>query len=167
MRRLIVLFFVFLCLLFHSHAQVMTKTVGLDPAVCAPTNVIQVFTDTAVTYCYFIQNTDDVTYTMHDLVDDQLGTILSGFMFSLTPGTSVWLTQTANISADTTNVATWTLSVPGGPTVTTTATATVTTQPLQQAPIPTLSEWGVILLGVFLLGIGVLTLRRQNSHSSV
>ena len=34
-------------------------------------------------------NTGDVTLNLHDLVDDQLGTIFSGLSYALAPGSSV------------------------------------------------------------------------------
>jgi hypothetical protein len=95
-------------------AIVVTKTVGLDPAACAPTSTATLPVGGGiVTYCYEVANTGAVTLTRHTLVDDRLGTILSNFHFTLVPGASVFLTQTATITSTTTNVATWTASNPG------------------------------------------------------
>ena len=85
-----------------------TKTVGTDPNVCATTGDIIVGPGTDVYYCYDVVNTGTLTLTLHDLVDTELGTILDDFAFSLTPGSSVFLTQTANILTTTVNTATWT-----------------------------------------------------------
>lgn len=89
-------------------AIVLTKTVGLDINACAPTDTIAVPQNTEVTYCYFVENTGNTPFNLHDLVDSELGSILSGFAYDLTPGSSVWLTQTATIAVTTLNTATWT-----------------------------------------------------------
>jgi hypothetical protein len=86
----------------------LNKTVGLDSSICADTDEIDVAEGTAVTYCFEITNSTPITLTLHDLVDNHLGTILDGFAFSLTPGASVFLTQTAVITQTTVNTATWT-----------------------------------------------------------
>jgi hypothetical protein len=71
-----------------------------------------------------------VTLNLHDLVDDQLGTILSGFNFALAPGASVntvaaGLTLPAIITMPTLNTATWTAYNTGGASVTAEASAFV------------------------------------------
>ncbi|MCA9970191.1 MAG: choice-of-anchor J domain-containing protein, partial [Anaerolineales bacterium] len=86
----------------------LNKTVGTDPSACATSNSIVVGPNTDVTYCYEILNTGAVTLTLHDLSDTELGSILSGFAYTLTPGASVWLTTTANLTQTTVNTATWT-----------------------------------------------------------
>jgi hypothetical protein len=68
---------------------------------------------TAVTYCFLVTNTGLTTFTRHDLEDSHLGTILDGFPYNLTPGASVFLTQTAVITQTTVNTATWTAYNPG------------------------------------------------------
>ncbi len=67
----------------------LVKTVGTDPGVCAPDSNITVPAGTEVYYCYTVTNTGDVTLNLHDLVDDQLGTLFTGFAYALTPGSSV------------------------------------------------------------------------------
>ncbi len=67
----------------------LAKTVGTDPGICAATNSLAVAPGTDVYYCYEVTNTGTITLGLHDLADDQLGTILSGFPFTLTPGASV------------------------------------------------------------------------------
>lgn len=106
---------------------VLTKTVGTDPFTCADTNSITVDSGTAATYCYEITNTGDITLTLHDLTDSQLGTIFVDFPFDLEPGNTVFITQTTTITSSVTNVASWTAYNPG-PTDVITATdiATVT-----------------------------------------
>ncbi len=68
---------------------VITKTVGTTPGVCATTSEITVTTGTTVYYCYAVQNTGNITLTDHYLLDSVLGSILSGFAYTLTPGSSV------------------------------------------------------------------------------
>ncbi|MCI0398306.1 MAG: hypothetical protein L0322_25700, partial [Chloroflexi bacterium] len=89
-------------------AITLDKTVGADPDVCAVTDPITVPFGTDVTYCYEVTNTGLVTFTLHDLVDSELGTILNAFPYVLAPGASAFLTQTTNITQTTVNTATWT-----------------------------------------------------------
>lgn len=109
----------------------LVKTVGTTPGVCAPTSNITVAPGTTVYYCYTVTNTGNVTLDLHTLVDDQLGTIFSGFNYSLAPGASVntvaaGLSIPAVINTPTTNTATWTAStLTSGLTATATATAFV------------------------------------------
>ena len=114
----------------------LTKTAGTDPAVCAVTNAITVTVGTPVYYCYNIENTGTITLTLHDLVDNRLGTILSSFPYTLTPGASAFLTQTTTITQTTVNTATWTAYNPG-PTdvVSDTDTATVMVQTAEAADL--------------------------------
>ena len=109
----------------------LSKTVGTDPLVCALGDSIVVAPGTDVTYCFNITNTGDVELTVHDLVDDHLGTLLSGFPYALTPGASAFLTDTITITSTTVNTATWT-AYNAGPSnvVTATDTATVTVEAL-------------------------------------
>ena len=91
----------------------MTKTVGTDPAVCAATDEITVPAGTTVYYCFTVTNTGDATLDLHDLADDQLGSIFNAFSYDLEPGDStdtvaLGLSISAVITVDTTNTATWT-----------------------------------------------------------
>ena len=97
----------------------LTKTVGIDPAECAQADELLVFAGTEVYYCYEVKNTGVVTFPMHWLDDDPIGTILDEFPYNLGPGDSVdtvtaGLTISDVINADTTNVATWTAQVTYG-----------------------------------------------------
>lgn len=92
----------------------VTKTVGLNPGVCATTKQITVTTGTMVYYCYTIQNTGAITLTEHYLDDTRLGTILSGFVYTLTPGASVFVTASATLTQTTTNIAEWEAYAEGG-----------------------------------------------------
>ena len=109
---------------------VLVKTVGTDPEICALTDEITVLAGSDVTYCYTVENTGEVPLGFHDLDDSELGSILSAFPYTLSPGASAFLTQTATISATTVNTATWT-AYNAGPidVVTATDTATVTLMP--------------------------------------
>jgi hypothetical protein len=114
-----------------NSAIAITKTVGTDAGVCATTNAITVTAGTTVYYCYEVTNTGDITLTLHDLEDDELGTILDGFAYDLAPGASVdtvaaGLTISATIDATTTNTAIWTAYNDATVTATATASATVT-----------------------------------------
>ncbi|MBE2198541.1 MAG: S8 family serine peptidase [Anaerolinea sp.] len=91
----------------------LTKTVGTEAAVCATTSEITVDSGDVVYYCYEVSNTGDVPLPLHDLVDDQLGTIFTGFAYNLQPGESVntvaaGLTISQTIYLTTTNTAVWT-----------------------------------------------------------
>ncbi|MGQ9904545.1 MAG: S8 family serine peptidase [Anaerolineae bacterium] len=98
---------------------VITKTVGTAPGVCATTTEITVAAGTTVHYCYTVQNTGNITLTVHDLNDDVLGTILSGFVYTLTPGSSIdtvaaGLTISQVVTQTVTNVAEWEAYADGG-----------------------------------------------------
>jgi uncharacterized repeat protein (TIGR01451 family) len=105
----------------------LTKTVGTDSSVCATTDEITVVGGTAVTYCFEVENTGDLTLNLHDLDDSELGSILSGLSYALDPGASVFITETVVITATTINTATWTAYNAGPADVATASdTATVT-----------------------------------------
>jgi hypothetical protein len=109
---------------------VFTKTVGLDASTCAAANSAVLPAGGAdVTYCYAVENTGNVTFTLHTLVDDQLGTILSNTPYTLGPGATYFLTQTVYLTQTTVNSATWTADDGRGNTASGNATATVTSQP--------------------------------------
>lgn len=108
---------------------VLTKTVGLDPAVCASGASLDLTTGplgTNVTYCYEVTNTGVYTLDRHDLVDDRLGAILDDFSYNLAPGATVFLTSTAVVTQTTVNTATWTAVISGSESISATATATAT-----------------------------------------
>ena len=96
-------------------AVTLAKTVGTVPGVCAATNAVTVSTGTDVYYCFQATNTGTVTFELHDLVDDHLGTILNNFPYTLAPGASspeVIVPDTA--TATVTNTATWTAADSAG-----------------------------------------------------
>jgi 3D (Asp-Asp-Asp) domain-containing protein len=108
----------------------IVKTVGTDPGVCGTESSITVPAGTEVYYCYTVTNTGDATLNLHTLVDDQLGTLFSGFAYALTPGSSVstvdaGLSIPAMITMPTLNTATWTAYNDGGPEVVAEASAFV------------------------------------------
>ena len=86
----------------------LSKTVGTDPEACGTEQSITVLPGTEVFYCYTVTNTGSATATTHDLVDDQLGTLVSGLEYALAPGASTSVTEPAVIEQDTVNIATWT-----------------------------------------------------------
>jgi subtilisin-like proprotein convertase family protein len=83
-------------------------TVGTDPSTCATTNTITVMVGTHVTYCYTVTNFSPNVYTLHDLADSKLGTILTDFPYSLAPGDSAFVTVTVPMNVTTVNTAKWT-----------------------------------------------------------
>ena len=112
----------------------LAKTVGTTPGVCAATSNITVPEGTTVYYCYTVTNTGDTTLDLHDLSDDQLGTIFTGLAYALTPGSSVNTVQaglsiSAVMNTTTTNVGNWTAYNVAGAQATATATAVVNVTP--------------------------------------
>ncbi len=112
----------------------MTKTVGTDPAACATTDNITVAEGTDVYYCYTVTNTGDVALPLHDLVDDQLGTLLDDFPFDLAPGATVSTVDAGAVisitaTSSVTNTAVWTAFVDPSVTASFTDTATVMVMP--------------------------------------
>jgi len=147
----------------------LTKTVGTEPGVCATASEITVAPGTTVYYCYTItNNTSDRTFTLHDLVDDQLGTIFTGLNYTLTPGSSVstvaaGLSLAAVITTTTTNTATWTAYNAAAPDpISARASATVNVgQSVEK--VPTLSEWGMIFMSLMLVGTAIWMMRRRQT----
>jgi hypothetical protein len=86
----------------------LVKTVGLDANECAVSDHVQILTDTLVTYCFTLVNQGELTFTVHDLVDSQLGTILDGFEYDLLPGESYYITRSVTVTRTTISFATWT-----------------------------------------------------------
>lgn len=108
-----------------------TKTVGTDPNACATTDSITIPAGgggTDVTYCYSMTNTGNVTFELHTVTDDQLGTVLGpGFPAVVGPGTSAYFTYTTLITQTTVNSATWSATdAAGGNAASAFGSATVT-----------------------------------------
>ena len=101
----------------------LSKTVGTTPGVCATTSKVTVAAGTTVYYCYQVENTGNVTFTYHSLVDSELGTLFSNSFYVLGPGDmSPPYFASATINITTTNVATWTAATAlGGYTANTSA----------------------------------------------
>ena len=106
-------------------AIVLTKTVGLDPAVCATTNTQVVLAGTEVVYCYRVRNTGNIAFDFHDLYDDPLGLVLFHWPAALAPGATLAITHAVPITATTTNEGTWTAFRADGLWATDSDTATV------------------------------------------
>jgi hypothetical protein len=87
----------------------VTKTVGLDPDVCATSDQLMVTAGTAIVYCYFAVNTGDITLTNHTVEDDKIGVLLDNQVITLTPGPNsiVFFTAALFINATTINTVTW------------------------------------------------------------
>ncbi len=149
-------------------AITLMKTVGTVAGVCSDTTEINVSPGTTVYYCYTVTNTGNVTLNLHDLVDDELGTIFTGLNYALTPGSNVntvaaGLSIPAVINTTTTNTATWTAYNAGAANQTTAqASATVIVEETDKS-IPTLSEWGMILMSLLLTGTAIWMIRRRQT----
>lgn len=95
----------------------VSKTVGpfqgSKPDSCPTESLLIVTPGTMVTYCFEIENTGPVALTLHDLIDDDFGTILESYPFVLEPGASIWLTESGVINQETAASATWTAYNPG------------------------------------------------------
>jgi predicted extracellular nuclease len=116
----------------------LTKTVGLVPGVCAATSEISVLAGTDVYYCYEVSNSGNITLTLHDLTDSELGPIFTGLPYDLGPGASVdtvtaGLEISATINTTTTNSALWT-AYNVGPADVVTATAEATVNAIPRLP---------------------------------
>jgi subtilisin-like proprotein convertase family protein len=149
-----------------------TKTVGMDPNACATTNSIIIPAGgggTNVTYCYEMTNTGNVTFELHTILDDQLGTVVGPELpATVGPGNSASFTATTLITQTTVNIASWTASdVDYVYVITATDTATVT----QGAPTDvSLSSFGsdgvdfspvwIVAMFAIILGFGFI-LRRK------
>lgn len=92
----------------------LNKTVGEDPLVCAAADSITVPAGSVVTYCYTVTNTGPLPLVSHDLVDDQLGTILNNLTYNLVPGASAFITQSVTVNGTVSGNATWTGSTADG-----------------------------------------------------
>ncbi|MEW5986507.1 MAG: hypothetical protein AB1791_07740 [Chloroflexota bacterium] len=106
-------------------AVTLTKTVGLESNLCATGDYLVVEPGAEVTYCYQVTNTGTMTLTTHDLVDTELGPLLTGFFYDLPPGATTLLTTTVTMTQTAVNTATWTASVAGGPSAAASDSATV------------------------------------------
>lgn len=122
----------------------LNKTVGTDPSVCATGDSIVVVAGTEVTYCYEVTNSGNVTLTLHDLVDDQLGVLLDDLAYALAPGASAFLTASATITQTTVNTAEW-IATDGDVSASDTDTATVTISVNTPTPTTTATTGGPTL----------------------
>ncbi len=86
----------------------LVKTVSDTPGVCDITQNIAVPPGSAVTYCYDIQNTGQITLSSHTLVDSALGLLLNGAAIDVPPGQSYVFSTTVVVNSSVTNLATWT-----------------------------------------------------------
>lgn len=71
---------------------VLTKTVGVNPGVCAATTAIVVNQGTSVYYCALVRNTGNVTLTTHTLSDPALGLNVTASL-PVAPGEVVSITN--------------------------------------------------------------------------
>jgi hypothetical protein len=127
----------------------VTKTVGTAAGVCANSTLVVVPPGLAnVTYCYTISNAGggNATYT---LTDDKLGLIAANQ--TVGPFGTVQLLRSTTVNGSITNVANLTVfGIPVG-----TAAAQVT----MGADVPTLTDLGLVALGLALAAAGVVVMR--------
>jgi hypothetical protein len=137
---------------FAQSQVTVTKTVGTAPGVCAPSAVLVVPPGpTNVTYCYTITNAggSNATYT---LTDDKLG-VLAGNA-TVAGGSTAQLLVNTVVNGSITNIAS--LSVFGVPVGS--AAAQVS---MGGADVPTLTDLGLVALGLALAAAGVVVMRNR------
>ncbi len=137
---------------FAQSQVTVTKTVGTAPGVCAPSSLIVVPPGpTNVTYCYRITNAGagNVSYSV---IDDQLG-VIAGNQTVGGGSTAQFLVSTV-INGSITNIAN--LSVFGSPAGS--ATAQVD---MGGSDVPTLTDLGLVALGLALAAAGVVVMRTR------
>lgn len=94
-------------------AILFVKTVGTDSDICFEDEVAELIIEpqTVVTYCYIVRNTGTVTLTQHTVVDEQLGTLVTNYPYTLTPyGTendAAYIPAQRMITTTTMSSATW------------------------------------------------------------
>jgi len=86
----------------------LIKTVTADLGNCPGANTEIVVPGSTVTYCFELMNTGTTTLTMHTLVDDHLGVLLSDAEIEIAPGGSHFISANIMITQPVTNLATWT-----------------------------------------------------------
>ena len=137
---------------FAQSQVTVTKTVGTNSGVCAPTSVLQIPPGPAnVTYCYTITNSGgaNATYT---LTDDKLG-LIAGNATVAGGSTAQFLVNTV-VNGSIANIAN--LSVFGVPVGSATAQVNV-----GGADVPTLTDLGLVALGLALAAAGVVVMRTR------
>ncbi len=91
----------------------LQKTVGTNSNSCGSQSEITVNSGTSVYYCYTVENTGMISLTTHNLVDDQLGQLLSNEAITLQIGqTHSFISSGTTITQTTVNTAIW--SAEGG-----------------------------------------------------
>ena len=80
---------------------------------CPTTEYVQVRAGTAVRVCYQAWNSGSVDLLTHTIVDSELGTLLSSFLFTMAPNASAFLTQVTTVDESTFFTGTWTASLDG------------------------------------------------------
>ena len=126
---------------------VMSKTVGLAADTCATTDSLSVVAGTDVYYCYTVTNNGDVALGLHDLVDDELGTLLDDYVFDLAPGATVNTVDTGGVfsitaTASVTNTAVWTAFVDSNVAASYVDTASIMVMPMFSVSVALDGEGG-------------------------
>jgi hypothetical protein len=137
------------------------------------TTSVTVPAGTQVYYCYQATNTGTLALQTHTLTDTAFGTpIVSNLQFALAAGaSSPWVVSPAvTVTGNTTSAANWSAcaqattctGAPAGTTAAATVAAGAVTAALQAAQsVPTLGGPALLMLGLLLLGVAVVTLRRH------
>ena len=92
------------------HVTVDLSAGNPDVQLCGAEESIAVTPGTEVALCYEVENTGDVTLSVHDLTDSVLGVALADFHYDLVPGASVFLFQYDAPTETAVYTATWTAS---------------------------------------------------------
>jgi hypothetical protein len=80
-------------------------------------NLITVTAGTEVTYCFQVRNEYPLTtFALHDVVDDQLGDLMTAYSYPLVPAGTLFFTETVTIDSPVVNNTTWTAWFFGPPT---------------------------------------------------
>lgn len=106
-------------------ALTVVKTIGVDPGSCATDAYLLVEPGTTVYYCFTVVNNQPATLITHDVVDSQLGPIVTNLFLEVPVGTSTFITRSHTATANATNTVTWTAFTQQEATVAGTATATL------------------------------------------
>lgn len=99
--------------LIHA-AVTLSKTVSIATIrpLCTAQTQLKVPVNTQIVYCYTLSNRGEEALLMGELVDSHLGLLLPATSNLLVPMAQVQHLVSATLSVSTTNIATWTLTLP-------------------------------------------------------
>ncbi len=110
----------------QAPAIILTSTVGTSPTECATSTTLFTPTPVDAYYCHTVTNSGNISLTLHNLEDSQIGTILNNYAAIIAPGSSfdtvtAGFTLSTSITTTTATTTTW-VAFNSGPTNVTTAT---------------------------------------------